>query len=201
MRILHLSDTHNLHRQLSNLPAADVIVHSGDISYAGIGNEVVDFIEWFGELDYKYKIFIAGNHDYCLDEKQQEVIQSFLPDNCYYLCNSGITIEDINFWGVPLFMSDYIAGNFPQKMAKIPKDTDVLISHRPPIGILDNANNIAFGCPDLLQVVLEVSPRYHLFGHIHNAYGIKKIEDTTFVNAALVDEEYRLINNPFVFEI
>lgn len=45
MRLLHISDTLNRHRQLNNLPAADVIVHSGDISYAGIGKEVVDFVE------------------------------------------------------------------------------------------------------------------------------------------------------------
>ena len=66
MNILHLSDTHNLHRQLSNMPAADIIVHSGDISFAGTGEEVLDFIEWLGDLDYKYKIFIAGNHDLAL---------------------------------------------------------------------------------------------------------------------------------------
>ena len=69
MRILHLSDTHNFHRQLGNLSAADIIVHSGDVSMAGAANEVMDFIDWFIDLDYKYKIFIAGNHDDCLDGK------------------------------------------------------------------------------------------------------------------------------------
>jgi predicted phosphodiesterase len=61
MRILHLSDTHNLHRELQKLPFADVIVHSGDMLMAGAGNEVVDFIDWFKVLDYQYKIFIVGN--------------------------------------------------------------------------------------------------------------------------------------------
>lgn len=84
---------------------------------------------------------------------------------------------------------------------QIPKETNVLITHRPPFGILDRANNITYGCPDLLQKVLEINPRYHLFGHIHDAYGIQEIGDTTFVNAALVDEGYRLLNKPFVFEI
>ena len=65
MTILHLSDTHNLHRQLNNLPAADIIVHSGDISYAGTGKEVVDFIEWFGALDYQYKIFRWHGSSFC----------------------------------------------------------------------------------------------------------------------------------------
>lgn len=31
MKILQISDTHNQHRQLTDLPAADVIVHCGDL--------------------------------------------------------------------------------------------------------------------------------------------------------------------------
>ena len=52
MKILHLSDTHNLHRELIDLPKADLIIHSGDISFSGEGNEVMDFIDWFYKLDY-----------------------------------------------------------------------------------------------------------------------------------------------------
>lgn len=201
MRILHLSDTHNLHYELQKLSPADIIIHSGDISMAGTGKEVMNFINWFTALDYKYKIFIVGNHDYCLEGKQQDVIQSFLPDNCHYLYNSGVTIGGISFWGVPFFFSDEVSGSYKQSIVQIPKETNVLITHHPPFGILDRANNITYGCPDLLQNVLEINPRYHLFGHIHDAYGIQKTGNTTFVNAALVDEGYRLLNKPFVFEI
>lgn len=201
MRLLHISDTHNLHRQLNNLPAADIIVHSGDISYAGTGQEVVDFIEWFGALDYQYKIFIAGNHDYCLEEKNIKRIQRFLPENCFYLCNSGVKIEGLKFWGNPFFFSDDVSGQYLNMIAQISADTDVLISHRPPLGILDNANNISYGCPDLLQKILEVRPRYHLFGHIHDAYGIKQTEYTTFVNASIMNEDYVITNPPILFEI
>ncbi|NDW11925.1 serine/threonine protein phosphatase [Bacteroides sp. 214] len=201
MRLLHLSDTHNLHRQLTNLPTADIIVHSGDISYAGTGKEVMDFIEWFGMLNYKYKIFIAGNHDFCLERKDREIIQQFLPENCFYLCNSGITVENVKFWGIPFFFSDDVGGEYFNQTAQIPADTDVLISHRPPLGVLDSANNISYGCPDLLQKVLEIRPRYHLFGHIHDAYGVEKSKHTTFINTAIVDEGYQLKNTPFVFDI
>lgn len=201
MRILHLSDTHSHHRQLTDLPSADIIIHSGDVSVAGTGKEVIDFIEWFGTLDYEFKIFLAGNHDYCLDGKDIEIIQRLLPENCFYLCNSGITIGGIKFWGVPFFFSDDISGEYHNMITQIPADIDILISHRPPLGILDNADNIAFGCTDMLRRVLEIRPRYHLFGHIHDAYGIEKTKDTTFVNAALVDENYRLTNSPFIFDI
>ena len=90
--ILHLSDTHGLHRQLPQLPNADVIVHSGDFTMAGTEQEVFDFTNWFCDLPYRHKIFIAGNHDDCLYGAEL----SGLDDNCHYLCNSGINIEDIN---------------------------------------------------------------------------------------------------------
>ena len=201
MRILHLSDTHNLHRQLTNLPDADVIIHSGDCSMEGTGKEIIDFIEWFGALDYRYKIFIAGNHDYCLEGKKVEAIQCYLPENCFYLCHSGITICGIKFWGVPFFFSDEESSEYLNMITQIPTDTDILISHRPPLGILDNTNNITYGCPDLLLKVLAIRPAYHLFGHIHKAYGIEKSKYTTFANASMVDEDYKLLNSPFVFDM
>lgn len=201
MTILHLSDTHNHHQQLVNLPAADVIIHSGDLSKHGTDQEVADFIEWFGSLNYAYKIFIAGNHDYCLDGKDRETIQSFLPDNCFYLFNSGITIAGVKFWGVPYTSMGDVNGEYINMVKQIPVDTDVLITHRPPLGILDNSKDIAYGCPHLLQSISAIRPRYHLFGHIHAAYGIEESEQTTFVNAALMDEESRLVNKGVVVEV
>jgi predicted phosphohydrolase len=198
MRVLHLSDTHSLHRRLSDLPSADIIIHSGDISYAGTEKEVADFVEWFGALDYECKIFIAGNHDFCLERKSAESIRQFLPDNCFYLCNSGVTVGNMRFWGIPFFFSDDASGEYRNMIEQIPGDTDVLITHRPPLGILDNANNITFGCPDLLQRVLDIRPRYHLFGHIHDAYGTVGSKHITFVNASMVNEDYTLQNAPFL---
>ena len=66
MKILHLSDTHGQHNRLKGLPEADVTVHSGDFTFGGSEREVLDFLNWFCGLPYKYKIFIAGNHDDCL---------------------------------------------------------------------------------------------------------------------------------------
>ncbi|MDX9798252.1 MAG: metallophosphoesterase, partial [Bacteroidales bacterium] len=124
MKILHLSDTHNLHRELIDLPKADLIIHSGDISFSGEGNEVMDFIDWFYKLDYNYKIFIAGNHDFCLEGKDRDIIQELLPKNCYYLDKSGVRIEDIQFWGLPFFFSDDISGMYDKSIKQIPFNTD-----------------------------------------------------------------------------
>ena len=197
MRILHISDTHGKHHLLQNLLPTDVVVHSGDISFGGSDNEVMDFIEWFGALPYKYKIFIAGNHDDCLYGSNVEG----LPDNCFYLCNSGVTIEGINFYGVPLFMADFVTGDYDSSIHKIPTSTDVLITHQPPHGILDFASKIHYGDVLLLQKVLEIKPTYHLFGHIHDAYGIEKNSSTLFVNAAILNEDYAIANQAILIEI
>ena len=197
MRILHLSDTHNQHNRLVDLPNADTIVHSGDFSFAGSVDEAIVFIEWFTSLPYKYKIFVAGNHDDCLYEANLEGLR----DNCFYLCNSCITIENVNFHGMPLFMDDFVSGDYDRNLRKIPANTDVLITHQPPHGILDFASNIHYGDVLLLQKILEIKPTYHLFGHIHDAYGIVANKHTTFVNASVVDENYQLSNKSVLLEI
>ena len=81
MTIAFLSDTHGKHCELKNLPQADMLIHAGDLSWNGTEEEITDFIEWFGKLNYRYKIFIAGNHDDCLDGAGIEG----MPHNCYYL--------------------------------------------------------------------------------------------------------------------
>jgi len=198
MRVLHISDTHSKHSLLKNLPKADVIVHSGDASFSGSDSEVLDFLNWFCDLDYPHKIYVAGNHDDCLYGEQIEG----LPDDCHYLCHSGVEIENVNFWGVPLFVDDALKdGRTEQIMAQIPENTDVLVSHSPPFGILDFDDNINYGCPDLLKVVERISPRYHLFGHIHANHGIQKIGQTTFVNSAIMNEMYEFVNKPKLLEI
>ncbi len=201
MRILHLSDTHNQHNSLSNLPKADVIIHSGDFSFAGTESEYDDFLKWFIRLDYQHKIFIGGNHDGFLEENSPTHIQKKLSSNCHYLSHSEVVIEGIKFWGVPMFVSEDIDGTYFEKIKRIPSNTDVLISHHPPLGILDLDGTINYGCSELLHKTLNVKPKFHLFGHIHNAHGIEKSKYTTFINSAVLNGNYELSNKPFEFEI
>ena len=142
MRILHISDTHGEHNNITHLPPADIIIHSGDISMNGSCDEIDDFIEWFSSLDYKHKLFIGGNHDEALSERDAKDIQQCLPDNCHYLYNSGIVIEGIKFWGVPYFVIDNIDGTYQQAIEEIPRDIDVLITHCPPLGISAKEDDI-----------------------------------------------------------
>ena len=189
LSILHISDTHNLHRQLTMLPDADVVVHSGDFTMSGTEQEVFDFMEWFCGLPYQYKIFIAGNHDDCLYRAEL----SGLDKDCYYLCCSGVCIEGIKFYGIPLFMEDVVCGRDENFMQTIPEDTDVLITHQPPWGILDMDGTRRYGNCELLKKVELILPKLHLFGHIHAAFGTELYNGVLYSNAALVDAGYNLV--------
>jgi Icc-related predicted phosphoesterase len=188
MTILHISDTHGRHRKLKDLPPADVLVHSGDFTMAGTEDEAIEFLEWFIDLPHPHKILIAGNHDDCL---RGEAIEG-LPDNCHYLDCSGVNIHGVSFYGIPLFMQDLMEGNMESKYEDIPADIDVLITHQPPLGILDDDGSNEYGSAELLARVLDICPKVHLFGHIHNATGIHAGKYTAFSNGSVVDQNYEI---------
>lgn len=82
----------------------------------------------------------------------------------------------------------------------IPEETDVLITHGPPFGILDRTiSGLEVGCEDLLKTIKKLKPKFHLFGHIHEAYGEENGINTTFINGSLLDEHYNLVNAPKEF--
>jgi len=39
---------------------------------------------------------------------------------------------------------------------------------------------------------MEIKPKFHLFGHIHDAYGIEKVQYTLFSNSSVMDNNYQL---------
>lgn len=197
MKIMHLSDTHGCHRQLKKLPEADVVVHSGDFCMVGTEKEAIDFLNWFCDLPYKHKILICGNHDNCLYDANIEG----LDENVHYLCNFGVIIDGVTFYGVPMFMEDCLTERQAKNYADITHDIDVLITHNPPFGIFDFDNGIHYGSKELLQRVSDIKPKIHLFGHIHNCYGMTRSKNTIFSNAALVDDDYRLVNKPVIIEL
>ena len=197
MKILHFSDTHNCHHRLRDLPEADVVVHSGDFCMVGSEHEAIDFLNWFCDLPYKHKIFICGNHDDCLYGADIDG----LDNNVHYLCNSGVEIEGVKFYGVPMFMCDCITDRQSRNYANLPTDTDILITHSPAFGLLDFDDGINYGSEELLEAVTIVNPRIHLFGHIHKHHGITTIGTTTFSNGAIMNESYSILNHPNVIEL
>ncbi len=197
MKILHLSDTHGCHRRLGELPAADVVVHSGDFTMSGSEAEAVDFLNWFCDLPHRHKIFICGNHDECLYRANIDG----LDDNVHYLCNSSVEIDGVRFYGVPMFLADCVSEQQNRNYAAIPDDTDVLITHAPPYGIWDFDDKIHYGSEELLQRVIAVSPRLHLFGHIHRQHGITDNGSTRFSNSAIMNAGYSDLHAPNLIEL
>lgn len=197
MKILHLSDTHNCHHRLRELPEADVVVHSGDFCMVGTEQEAIDFMNWFCDLPYKHKIFICGNHDDCLYGANIDGLDS----NVHNLCNSGVEIDGVVFYGVPMFMGDCITERQNHNYSNIPADTDVLITHSPAYGILDFDDGINYGDEHLLKRVLEIKPQLHLFGHIHSRHGTLSEGGITFSNGAIMNSDYSALLIPNIVEI
>ncbi len=208
MKIIFISDTHGKHHEIK-LPAGDMIIHSGDISGRGRVNEIEEFLEWFISQDYKYKIFIAGNHDFYFENKSQSSIQKLMPESVYYLCDSGVEIEGVYIYGSPItpFFYNWAFNRHRGEEIRrhwdiIPKRTDILITHGPAYGILDRTiGGDNAGCEELLTAIERIKPKYHLFGHIHGGYGTSRTEYTTFINGSLLDENYQTVNPPMIIEI
>ena len=206
MKIVCISDSHRKHDELI-LPEGDMILHAGDFTSRGRYIEGEEFLEWYSQLPYKYKVFIAGNHDFFV-ERNPEVFRKMIPDNCIYLEDSGTEIEGIKIWGSPITpwffdwaFNRHRGSEIRPHWNKIPLDTDILITHGPPHNILDRtAAGVKAGCEDLSARIAEVKPDLHLFGHIHEAYGDRTIGNTTYINASVLNLKYQQVNAPVVFE-
>ena len=78
---------------------------------------------------------------------------------------------------------------------KIPLDTEILLTHGPPLNVLDaTRRRVHAGCKYLARRMEDLSEcRLHVFGHIHEAHGIQKTprggssSELVSVNAALVE--------------
>jgi Icc-related predicted phosphoesterase len=207
MKIVFISDTHGKHDELQ-LPKGDLLIHAGDVSPRGTLPQMQAFLDWFEKQPFKYKVFIAGNHDF-IAERNPVLFESLIPINCIYLKNSGIAIEGIHIWGSPItpWFYDWAFNRHRGKpIAKywdmIPENTDILVTHGPPFGVLDETvTGFKVGCEELGKKLKDLKVKIHVFGHIHEAYGVKKVGETTFINASVLDINYKLSHKPVVQEI
>jgi predicted phosphodiesterase len=218
MKILCISDTHTKHnliptRLIDNADGTiDTIIHAGDISSGGYKGEILKFLEWYNKLPYKNKILIAGNHDFYMEEGKPEDITAMLAEfpNIIYLNDSGIEIDGIKFWGSPVqpYFYNWAFNRIGDAICKhwelIPLDTQVLITHGPVKGILDNTKrNGKVGCPYLLEKLTQlIELKLHVCGHIHEAYGrMENEKGQIFVNASVLNVNYYMANEPIQVEI
>ena len=93
-----------------------------------------------------------------------------------------------------------------EKWATIPNDIDILVTHSPPHGILDELVEEGYhvGSMALQNVVRRIRPKLHVFGHVHESYGMCRpiLEFIALqgypisVNASHVNEYYEPVNKP-----
>ncbi len=209
MRLVCISDTHMFHRELT-LPEGDVLIHAGDHCFGPYGQmawgHVAKFGQWFAaQTQFRHRIYIAGNHDLAYQATPRG---SLCHPSSIYLEEGSVTIDGVMFWGSPwtprfndwAFNADR-GEDIARHWQRIPPDVNVLITHGPPMTILDGPRNV--GCEDLLTRIVELRHlKAHVFGHVHGGYGtLPFFQGTTFVNASVVNEEYELVNQPVVLDI
>jgi Icc-related predicted phosphoesterase len=207
----------DLHGHYPKLEGGDLLIVAGDWTKSD-GMEELEYFEeeWLSNQNYKKIILISGNHDnisYQCGWKGRGKIE--------YLCDSGTEFEGLKIWGSP--WTKRFPGMNPrcmaftvdtdeelaEKWALIPQDIDILVTHSPPYDILDEVFNRSRGWKEncgsqsLLKRVMEIKPKLHVFGHIHESYGNFHLKsskfhdkDILFVNASHVNERYEPVNKP-----
>lgn len=205
MRIVCLSDVHSKQDRLQ-VPDGDLLLVAGDLTKRGTEDEIRRFDDWLARLPHPHKVVIAGNHDFLFEHRPSEARR--LITAAVYLEDELVEVGGLRVWGSP-WQPRFFDWAFNldrgeplrEKWAAIPPGIDVLLTHGPPYGILDRvAGGDHVGCQDLLEAVERVRPRWHVFGHIHEAYGVVRGGATTFVNASTCTLSYAPSNPPVVVE-
>lgn len=220
-KITFISDTHGMHQSLSRIyygsnlsGGGDILIHGGDVSSRGNERQVRQFLKWFDNIEgYKHKIFIAGNHDFIFErrpDKIKEILKDYSND-IIYLEDSWCMIDDIKIYGFPwqpkfydwAFNLEDEGERMEEKIERIPDDVDTLITHGPPFGILDRTarEGLNVGSKSVAKRVKKIKPHLHLFGHIHEGYGLVEENDIIYINGSVLDEKYIIQNKPVKIDI
>lgn len=224
MRVIAISDTHQKHDQI-NLPDGDMLIHAGDWTNRGLFDKMHEFLTWFKNQPHKYKVLIPGNHELSLDSLNKHnamaLVQNYLGKNFHFLISDLIEIEGLKIYGTPFSpiwnhpwaFQRQRGKDIAMEWAKIPDETNILITHGPPYGILDSIEMDLFnrqqnrdqhqGCVDLTNRVGELEQlKLHVFGHLHHDGGKStQIAGVTFANAAICDDRYDAVNKPIVVDL
>lgn len=172
------------------------------------------FIPWCNSLPYDYIYFTFGNHDTVGDSPSlvNEIKDhlKLLSKTCKLLLNESVNIFSHNVYFTPYSSLN----NLPPDMwsfmknenilseiyKSIPDNTDILISHGPPIYKLDNITRISspLGSMALARRITELNKlKLVVFGHIHEQGGktlvdYRKDQKIKYINCARCLMEFNL---------
>ena len=183
-----MSDTHARHRSLL-LPAsgADVLVHAGDhANWKTSARNTRDFNAWLGEIAGRFpvRLVCCGNHEISMDKAGSRAERAAMVPNARYCEGETVVVGG----GISIFFAPWTPSrNFtfranafqrsPDQLAELllpcPDNVDVLVTHCPPLGVLDmHRNGHRMGSREVLDCVHRVLPSVHLFGHCHDDSGV-----------------------------
>lgn len=218
MRVVVLSDNHT--RYNFTVPEGDLLIHCGDFSYQGRPNEMFDFADWLTEQPHQHKVWVWGNHELGAESNETywaDYIGNHAGATCLH--NKELEIDGYKLFGssfTPIFRNWAFMKDLEERQyywETVAPDCDILISHGPPLGLLDTVDNNPssehLGCMPLRNYLERVKPQLACWGHIHGSGGeimtLKAWEpneqNTTCINAALLDERYTLVRDPIIFDL
>src|SRR5258708_3180249 len=196
MKLVIISDTHEKHHQIDIPKDGDILIHCGDITMNGSLTALNDFAHCFKDQPQKHKIAISGNHDRCFENAYKDRAREILAENnIIYLQDNGIEIDGYKIYGSPWQPTFFDwSFNLPrgkalaEKWSQIPNDTNILICHTMPFGILDEVPRSVFdlehvGCEELAKRIMQLKHlKLMCGGHLHHSYGVTKYNGITFAN-------------------
>lgn len=212
MRCVALSDTHGHHRKVEVPGDGDLLIHAGDFLGGDTESDVEDFLGWMSAWPFTHKLLIAGNHDKLFEQEPGRIESWLAGTGITYLQESGCELGGIRIWGSP-FTPRFFDWSFQaergegmrQHWDRIPVDTDLLITHGPPAGILDlvrrQDESEQAGCNVLRETVDRIRPRVHVFGHIHEGAGQRLHGGTHFINASVLNGYDGPLHEPIIFDL
>lgn len=215
LKIISFSDTHGKHGALKIDGEYDIAFFSGDAGTyrSPYQNEagILDFIEWYASLkNIKHKIWISGNHCTSIEYGLVNAKKLSEEKGLIYLQHESIEIEGIKIFGSPYTPSFGYGWAFnvdrgesiKKYWSEIPDETDILIVHGPPYGVLDTVmSGERVGCKDMTERIKNLKNlKLVQYGHIHEDYGHEIIDGVHYINASILNLRYELQNKPFIFE-
>jgi Icc-related predicted phosphoesterase len=214
MRIVAISDIHERWHNIA-IPECDLLISAGDYSFHGSPNIVKLYHEWLDQQPATHIISVQGNHETWVEKNFGEAKKIALEacPHVHFIDEGLVEIDGIKIYCsaiTPMFFNwawnrargEEIKAHWDM----IPMDTNILISHGPPYGILDivpwvdGTPKERVGCQDLLDAVKRIKPDLHIFGHIHHSHGEHHEDGTSFYNVSIYDERYAPSNGVTVID-
>jgi Icc-related predicted phosphoesterase len=217
MRVGMISDTHG---HFPEVEPCDLFLIAGDMANGFLYelNETVGWYDrffraWIKSIPAERVIYVAGNHDFAFEKERHKMENLYLPGT--YLEDQGTGFKGYKIWGSPwqprfgnwAFNAD--EDELYRRFDWIPLDTEILITHGPPLNILDKTMDHPVygegkhvGSKALLEKTWKLPKlKIHVFGHIHPARGRSEIAECHYVNATHVDYNYQGVYDPIYIDL